>query len=71
MDKKKLVEILKKNGLNIAEDTAILAVKSIFKAIPEIVKETENKVDDLLIPLISVVEPSILKLLDKIDGEEG
>jgi len=71
MDKAKLVEILKQNGLELAEETATMAVKAVFKAIPEIVKLTENQVDDLLIPLISVIEPPILSLIDKIDGQEG
>jgi hypothetical protein len=71
MDKAQLVEILKRNGLNIAEDAASMAVKAVFKAIPEIVIATENKFDDLLIPLVGILEPQILALVDKIDGEEG
>jgi hypothetical protein len=71
MDKAKLAEILKQNGLDLAEDTAKMAVKAVFKVLPEIVKETENKMDDILIPLISVVEKPVMELLDKIDGQEG
>lgn len=69
--KKELVELLKAEGLDIAEDTAIALVKAVFKVIPELVLKTENKMDDLLIPILAVVEPKILELLDKIDGEEG
>ena len=71
MDKKKLVEILKENGLNIAEEAATTTVKGIFKSIKEIVKATPSKTDDLLIPLIAVIEPPILALIDKIDGEDN
>jgi hypothetical protein len=71
MEQKDLVEILKKHGLNIAEDTATVAVKAVFKAIPDIVIATENKYDDLLVPVFSVLEPKILELIDKIDGQEG
>jgi hypothetical protein len=71
MDKAELVEILKKNGLDIAEDAAVMAIKAVFKAIPEIVLATENKFDDLLIPLLGILEPQILTLADKIDGQEG
>jgi hypothetical protein len=72
MDIKKLiVEELKKEGMDIAEDAAISAVKAIFKVLPKVALATENKFDDLLIPVLGVVEPKILELLDKIDGEVG
>lgn len=69
--KKMILDELKKEGLNIAEDTAIAAVKAVLKVVPKVVSETENKVDDLLIAILPVVEGPIMDLLDKIDGEEG
>lgn len=71
MDKKKLSEILKKNGLDVAEDVAASAIKSIFKALPEIAKETPNKIDDSLVPLLAIIEPLVLSFVDQIDGEQG
>jgi len=71
LDKSTLSEILKKHGLSIGEDVAVLAVKSILTALPEILEATENKFDDLLIPVLDVVQEPILKLIDKIDGEVG
>ncbi len=67
--KEVLIEELKKNGLDIAEDAAISAVKAVFKALPPFLIATDNKVDDLLISVLPVVEPFVLEQLDKIDGE--
>lgn len=71
MDKAKLVEILKSEGVEILEDQAVSLVKGVFKALPKIAAATENKVDDLVVPLLMVVEPKILEVLDKIDGQVG
>ena len=71
MEKSELVAILKKNGLEVGEEIAMLAVRSVFKAIPEIVLATENKYDDMLVPLLGVVEKPVMALLDQIDGEIG
>jgi hypothetical protein len=67
MDKKKLVEILKRHGLTFAEDASTVIIKGVFNAIPDIIKETENKYDDLLLPLLEIVKPVLLELVDKID----
>lgn len=64
-----VVSELKENGLDIAEDMAIAAVKVILGIIPKVAIATENKWDDLCIPMLAVLEPAILKELDKIDGK--
>lgn len=71
MDSKTLAEVLKKHGVEIAEEQAVAFVKGVFKALPEIAAATPNKVDDLVVPLLSVLEPKILEALDKIDGQVG
>lgn len=71
MEASEIKVILKKHGLDIAEDAVAMTVRAIFKAIPEIVIATPNKVDDLLVPLITILEPQVLALVDKIDGQEG
>ena len=71
MDKTKLKEILKEEGLDLAEDTVALAVKAVFNALPKIAKETENTVDDALVGIIEVLKPTVYAWVDKIDGEEG
>lgn len=69
---KELIVIeLKSAGLNIAEDAAIAAAKAVLVVLPKIVAKTENKYDDLLLPVLSVLEPKLMELLDKIDGVEG
>lgn len=63
-----LVEELKKEGLDLAEDAAVGALKAAVRVMPKFFLATENKYDDLLISLMPVLEPELLKLIDKIDG---
>jgi len=65
-----LLEGLKKEGLDVAEDAAAGAVKAVFKALPAFLLATENKYDDMLIPILGIVEPQVLAVVDKIDGED-
>lgn len=69
--KKALIKELKQAGLNVGEDAAKEVVRAVFKALPKFVLATENKVDDLLIAILPVIEPHVIKALDGIDGEEG
>jgi hypothetical protein len=72
MDLKKIiVEELKSEGVEIAEDVAIRVLKASLKVAKKVVAESENKVDDLLLPLLGLVEPKLLEALDKIDGHVG
>jgi hypothetical protein len=69
--KKIIVEEFKAEGLEIAEDVAVRLTKVAFRVLPKVVASTETKIDDLLIPLLSVIEAPVMKALDKIDGQEG
>lgn len=69
--KSAIVDILKEQGLDIAEDVVALTIKAVLKGLPKILEQTENKYDDLLIPLLKVIEGPLLELVDKIDGEVG
>lgn len=69
--KKVIVDELKAAGVEVAEEAAIGAAKAMFKVIPKILLSTENKFDDLLIPVFGIIEPKVLELLDKIDGQVG
>lgn len=72
MDLKEMIMAeLKKSGLDIAEDAAVAVVKAMFVLFPKIVIATENKYDDLLLAVLPVLEPKVMELLDKIDGQEG
>ena len=64
-----LVKELKQAGLNVGEDAAKEVVQAVFRALPKFVLATENKIDDLLVAILPVIEPHVLKVLDKIDGE--
>lgn len=68
--KQVLLDELKKQGLDIAEDAAMSTVKAVVKALPPFFLATENKYDDLLVGILPVIEPSLLQVLDKIDGED-
>lgn len=69
--KKIIVDEFKAEGLEIAEDVAVRLTKVAFRVVPKVVLATDTKMDDLLIPVLAVVEPHVMKALDKIDGQEG
>lgn len=68
---KPIIEELKKEGIDLAEDLAAGAAKAIFRALPQVALATENKVDDVVVPVLTAFQPKVLELIDKIDGEEG
>lgn len=68
--KQVLLDELKAEGLDIAEDAAIGVAKAVFRAMPKFFAATENKYDDFLIAVLPVVEPHVIQLLDKIDNED-
>ena len=64
-------EILKKHGLDLAEDvTREIAIK-LFEALPEIAEVTETKVDDAIMSALPMMKPFLMEMIDKIDGKEG
>lgn len=70
-DVKKLVEKLKDEGLDIAEDAAALIVESSLDWVSESAVKSDNKYDDLLAALVPVVKAYLLEeIVDKIDGED-
>lgn len=70
-DTKVLVARLKEKGINIAEDAAGEVVKTTFGWAKESAVLSENKVDDMVAPLLIPVETYIMTQIDKIDGEKG
>lgn len=63
---------LKKAGLNIAEDAVKAAVKSVVRPYAEYyIAQSENKIDDILLPFLDQLEAAIIEVADEIDGEEG
>ena len=68
--KQVIVEELKKQGLDVGEEMAVAAVKGAISALKKVVEMTENKYDDMALPVLAVIEPKIMEALDKIDGED-
>ena len=69
--KKELLDALKAKGLDVGEDVAMELVKLVFPFLGRLVLLTENKVDDMLIAVLPIIEKQVIELLDKIDGKEG
>ena len=71
MDKKEIVEVLKSEGLDVAEDAAVMAVKAAMKIIALLVPKVSNGLGALILPMLTYVEPLILEQIDKIDGKDS
>lgn len=67
-----LREKLKSLLLNTAEDLARNMLKEVLMPLAQQkILESENKIDDILLPFLGEVEKALDGLVDKIDGEEG
>lgn len=64
-------EELKAEGLEVAEEAAISACKAMFRVLPKIALATPNKYDDMAIPVLGVIEPALLKILDDINKADN
>lgn len=70
-DVKNLLERCKADGLNLVENEVGLVYKHLKEWILESATLSENKIDDVLAPFVSQLDPIMLPLIDKIDGEQG
>lgn len=70
MDKKDITDIFKAEGLDVAEDMAVAATRAVFKLITVMVPQVSFGLGSIILPLVNAVEPKILTMLDKIDGED-
>lgn len=68
--KERLLGVLKDKGLNIAEDQVAALVESVFELAEAVIKESDNKFDDLLLVAFPQVKSLLLDQVDKIDGED-
>lgn len=68
MDKTEITGILKTQGLDIAEDLAVEAIKGALKLIKTMLPEINPTVAMILNPMLVSLEPLLLDLVDKIDG---
>jgi len=62
---------LKAEGLDFAEESVKDIVENAFATINAIVKITENKYDDMALPLIELAKKVVMDAVDKIDDAEG
>jgi hypothetical protein len=69
--KKELVLALKEQGLEIGEEVVLTLFKIIYPFLTKFVLATPNKLDDVLVVLLPVIEPIILDYIDKIDGKKN
>ena len=66
--KELLGDLLKGEGLEVAEDAAVSTVRGVFKALPKIADIIPGQIDDMVVQVLLLMEPKILSMLDKIDG---
>jgi N-acetylmuramoyl-L-alanine amidase len=73
-NKNLIVEELKKEGLDLAEDTVVRIIRVMFKTIPIILANSSNPfvkgLSTIAVPVLSAVEKPLLGLVDKMDGED-
>ena len=60
---------LKELGLDGLENVTRDAVDVVFKALEVVIKDSENKIDDMVLPALPVLKEKLLLLVDKIDGK--
>jgi hypothetical protein len=68
--KQEIIDILIKEGLDEAEALAVAAVRAAFRLIVLLVPKVSNGLGVIIGPMIALVEPKVLALLDHIDGED-
>lgn len=71
MDKKEIVKVLKDEGLDIAEDMAVQAVKGAFQLIKSMLPKVNPMMAIVITPMLNTLEPVLLDVIDKIDGEDN
>ena len=62
-------EQIKAELLKTGETVSKEAVEMVFKLVEIVVKDTENKFDDMILPVVPAIKEYVLKLLDGISEE--
>lgn len=70
MEQSEIIEILKDEGLELTEELAVNAVKGAIKLIKSMLPKVNPMVAMLITPLLDQLEPVLLGIIDKIDGED-
>ena len=62
---------LKKEGLEYAEKITKESVECIFNLIEIIIKDSQNKIDDLFLGILNPLKALVIEYVDNIDGEKS
>lgn len=65
--KEETKKALKEVGLESLENVTKEAVEDVFKCLEIIIKDSDNKIDDMILPALPVLKEKLLILVDKID----
>lgn len=68
MDSKEITDILKTQGLDIAEDLAVQALNGSFELIKALLPKLDTTVAMIVSPILDTIKPMLLEMIDKIDG---
>jgi len=69
--KELIVTRFKEAGLEMLEDNAMKSIDVTLDILEEVVKLTENKIDDLVLPFVPKVRSVLKELADKINVEDN
>ena len=70
-DIKDLLNRCKADGLDLVESEAGLFYKHLKEWFQASAALSENKIDDVIAPFVGHLDPIMLPLIDKIDGQKG
>lgn len=70
MDQKEIVGVLKEEGLDIAEDLAVQAVRGAFRLLKAMLPKVNPVLPMVINPLLEQLEPMLLGIVDQIDGKD-
>ena len=65
--KEETKKALKEVGLESLENVTKEAVEDVFKCLEIIIKDSDNKIDDMILPALPVLKEKLLIFVDKID----
>lgn len=70
-DVKVLLESIKSDGLELAEQELGLVYKHLKQWVKDSAPLSDSKIDDILAPFVDQLDPILLPLIDKVDGQLG
>lgn len=71
MDKKEIIEVFNTEGIQVAEEMAVAAVKSAFRLIAILVPKWSKAAGLMIVPVLVYIEPFVLRMVDRIDGKDN